>query len=534
MKSVACIGAAVVLALAVFGSASASVNASGKAHGMPRTVDAALLQGKMGGQVRADFISQFECTSSGTEANLRLDCDTDLPNNEPHLAVDPADPKHMVASSNDYDSCCDEFYTTVDGGRTWATGNMSAQPDATGSDPVTSFDVKSKTVLHSSLNYFFTPDGETTDGGVVVSRSTDGGLTWRNPVVVDPGKGADSAPHQIFDDKEWIGTDNDPASRFYGRTYLTWSSFEARFGNYVSSAIFESHSDDGGRTWSRPHEISGSNQQYCTFQVDGPPGRCDEDQASTIAIGPGGVVSVAFINEQHQAAWEPGEQFENQYMVVQSRDGGVTWSKPVHIVDLEDGSRDYPINVDGSQTLTGFQVRVWAPGNIAADPRTGTLYLTFSDNRLGRHDVNNPVTNTKAFLMRSTDGVNWTGPRAVDTGGGDQWFPFVQVDPKNGLVGVVYNDRRRAGSNRYEVTLATGVFPSLGLHDVTTEASNPVNSAFFQAGIPECPACATFHGDYISVAYGSDGVANVVWTDMRTPVAQGGQRGEFIDFARMP
>ena len=101
--------------------------------------------------------------------------------------------------------------------------------------------------------------------------------------------------------------------------------------------------------------LMSSSDSNVTFQVDGPPGRCDEDQASTIAIGPGGVVSVAFINEQHQAAWEPGEQFENQYMVVQSRDGGVTWSKPVHIVDLEDGSRDYPINVYGSQTLTGFR-----------------------------------------------------------------------------------------------------------------------------------------------------------------------------------
>ena len=27
--------------------------------------------------------------------------------------------------------------------------------------------------------------------------------------------------------------------------------------------------------------------------------------------------------------------------------------------------------------------------------------------------------------------------------------------------------------------------------------------------------CATFHGDYINVGYGSDGHANVAWTDMR-------------------
>jgi hypothetical protein len=72
------------------------------------------------------------------------------------------------------------------------------------------------------------------------------------------------------------------------------------------------------------------------------------------------------------------------------------------------------------------------------------------------------------------------------------------------------------------------------LHDVTTAPSNPVNSAYFQAGIPECPFCAVFHGDYISVAYGSDGIANAVWTDMREPVGEGGKKGEFIDYARIP
>ena len=98
--------------------------------------------------------------------------------------------------------------------------------------------------------------------------------------------------------------------------------------------------------------------------------------------------------EQNQAAWESGEMFENQYMVVQSHDGGVTWSAPVHVVDMEDGSTDYPVNVDGRQTLTGYQVRVWAPGNVAADPNTGQLALVFSDNRNGSHDVPHPQTNT--------------------------------------------------------------------------------------------------------------------------------------------
>jgi hypothetical protein len=99
--------------------------------------------------------SAIDCTAS-TEAgatNTQLDCDTKAPNNEPHIVVDPTDPLHMIASSNDYDSCCDEFYTTFDGGLTWQTGNMSVLTKRrTGSDPVTVFEPKSGNVLHSSLN----------------------------------------------------------------------------------------------------------------------------------------------------------------------------------------------------------------------------------------------------------------------------------------------------------------------------------------------------------------------------------------------
>src|SRR4029450_3103333 len=63
----------------------------------------------------------FECTATSGGANTNLDCDDPFPNNEPDIEVDPANPLHMVASSNDYGSCCDQYYTTFDGGLTWCT-----------------------------------------------------------------------------------------------------------------------------------------------------------------------------------------------------------------------------------------------------------------------------------------------------------------------------------------------------------------------------------------------------------------------------
>jgi hypothetical protein len=429
----------------------------------------------------------FECTAPSGGLNTRLDCDDPFPNNEPNIVVDPADPQHQIASSNDYGSCCDQYYTTFNAGATWSTGNMSVEDASrTGSDPVTTINVKRGVALHSSLNYTFNDDGEACDGDVVVSRSLDGGLTWKKPVVVFSGQGCDLDPTQIFNDKEWISTDNDPRSRFYGRTYLTWTAFLSHEGEFVESPIMESHSDNGGVTWSKAQEISGSNRALCTFQEEGPAGECDESQASVSTVAPDGTVYVAFMNSQNQALWEPGEQFDDQYLVVKSTNGGASWSTPAFAAGLEDGSRDYPINVDGRQTLTGYQVRVWGAGNIVASPIDGKLYLVYSENSHGVHDSANPVTNSDVFITTSTDGVTWTTPVVVDSGAGDQWFPWADVNPTNAKVGVLYHDRGASNGPTYNTALAEGQPGSFVKTIMNTAPSNPTMSEFFQAGDPAC------------------------------------------------
>jgi hypothetical protein len=483
--------------------------------------------------------SVFECTASGA-VNVQLDCDDPFPNNEPNITVDPTNPQHMIASSNDYGSCCDQWSTTFDGGSTWATGNISTEPGGpTGSDPVTSFDVKHHVALHASLNYFFNDDfTQTCNGDLVVSPSKDGGLNWDPPVVVDEGKGCDLDKEQLFNDKEWITTDNNKKSKFYGRTYVTWTQFESHNGEFVRSPILESHSDDGGKHWSKAQEIDGSNKQLCTFQTAGHDGQCDEGTGSTSTITSDGTVYVAFLNPQNEALWEPGEEFDDQYLVVKSKDGGEHWSKPTFVAALEDGSNDYPFNEDGRQTLSGYQVRVWSLGNIASSPDDGTLYITFSDNRNGIHDVANPVTNTDVFVTSSTDdGKTWSSASRVDSGAGDQWFPFVDVNPVTGKLGILYNDRGASNGTFYGATLAEGMPGSFARTVLNTAPSDPVHSVFFTPeDTPACSQCALFHGDYIGLAYGSDGHANATWTDMRQFVSNDPDLGtgflQFIEFAR--
>jgi hypothetical protein len=226
-------------------------------------------------------------------------------------------------------------------------------------------------------------------------------------------------------------------------------------------------------------------------------------------------VYVAFINEQNEALWEEGDFFESQYLVVKSINGGQTWSNPTFVVGMEDGSADYPINVNGRQTLTGYQVRVWGLGNIVASPTNGNLYLVFSDNRNGIHDVAEPVTNTDVFLMTSSDGgASWSGPTQVDSGEGDQWFPWVEVNPTNGEIGILYHDRGASNGPLYDTALAEGTPGSLSKTIVNTAPSDPTRSRYFRAGVSDCENCATFHGDYINVSYGSDGTAHMAWTAM--------------------
>jgi hypothetical protein len=156
-------------------------------------------------------------------------------------------------------------------------------------------------------------------------------------------------------------------------------------------------------------------------------------------------VVVGFMNQQHQAAWEVPNEFEDQILVVRSTDGGRSWSDPVQVADLEDGGiegivfSDYPASVDARATQTGHQFRTGSWGNLAVDPVTGAVYVVWTDNRDGAHDVANPVTDTNVFMAKSTnEGQTWSGVIRVTSGPADKWFPWVTA--RGGTVEALFMD----------------------------------------------------------------------------------------------
>jgi hypothetical protein len=345
-------------------------------------------------------------------------------------------------------------------------------------------------------------------------------------VTVDVGHASISpSASGVFLDKEWLVADNYPSSPHYGRLYLTWDRLEFSKGAFLRSPVVLSYSDNAGKTWSRPIEISGSNPVYCTANQGpaGPAGACDESFFSYGAVRPNGDVVVGFMNQQNSAAWEPPHQldeFEDQIMTVTSHDGGVHWSPPVHVEDLEDGGiegivfTDYPSNVDGRATQTGFQFRTGSWGNLNVDPLTGKLYVVWTDNRDGVHDVAPPVTKTNVFMSVSSDsGATWSAPIRVTSGATDKWFPWVAA--RGGTVGVAYQEEVATGTYVTRLATSTNDGVSWSYQTVSNGVSDANHSVWFRAGAPGCATCATFLGDYIGLAYDTLGRAHLTWTDMR-------------------
>lgn len=476
----------------------------------------------------AAAVSSPICTASGSAgSNRRVDCEGNAPDNETVIAVNPNNSANLIGGANDYqltvsgasvyESALSRAHVSMDGGTTWKSYPIPYQSYNFTGDPAIAFDATGR-AYYATLGFVFGQGGLTgTNPDIVVSTSTTGGTSWTTPVRAAAGTGSFGSVG-VFNDKEFI------AAWGNGNAIVTWSRFlDGTHGSYIQSPIFASVTHDGGATWSPGVEISGSGL-FCTGSGYEGPHACDQDQASIPTVGPDGSVYVAFENGPVTGS----KDWDDQYLVVQVDPAtGARIAGPFLAATLQDGTADYPLNVDGRQTYQDSQFRTWSAGNIAADPTTpGHLALTFSDMRnspsldSGSTDPYKTVTNSDVFVVQSGDGgATWSAPVRVPPGGsndGDQFFPWAAYR-SDGRLAISMMDRSYDPANHsYGITLATEK-PAGSLNfksvQVTTALSDPTSGTrWFSGGVPN--HATTFLGDYSGIAFAGT-VAHPLWVDMR-------------------
>src|SRR5207237_1010334 len=138
-------------------------------------------------------------------------------------------------------ACDNGFATSTTSGASWTSGVLPGitvytsppGPYARANDPSVAFDARHNVWLISSIAL----DTSLRGVAVIVSRSTNGGLSWTNPVTI-----AAAGAGQDFD-KDWIVCDDSATSPFYGSCDAEWD--DAGHGNQFRAA----NSRDGGATW---------------------------------------------------------------------------------------------------------------------------------------------------------------------------------------------------------------------------------------------------------------------------------------------
>ncbi|MBS0419688.1 MAG: exo-alpha-sialidase [Proteobacteria bacterium] len=451
------------------------------------------------------------------QAGSQLGCDS--AQNETTIAVNPQNPWNLVAGTNDYrifntrESRNDGSgwaYTTFDGGRTWRNiqlPHLTFQTGATGAlsdmdsagDPAVAFGPHN-TVYYANLVFSRLNDAS----GVVVNKSTDGGRTWGEPVIIHTD-GVDASGNPLdtpyFNDKEWITVD--PRT---GTVYVTWTSFGPS-----DSPIQVSRSDDGGKTWSAPTVVNPSS----SFT---PGGITAFSSGSNPRVNSRGDLFIAYESAVCQTLDCNQPTDHDAVIVAVSHDHGKTF-RNVEVA----ANFDFPFNADvGRSTLTGENWRINSFPQMTIDPFTDLLVVTWADDRNGQYDPNSGAsikTNGDAFLTASFDGVHWS--KTVDIGSSDdEVYPAVAANA--GKVGVSFYTRhydpKGTGLDFASVEAPEwnlGALAHKGLHRVTTQTSDP-NIQFVGIGAVSGKVLqGEFIGDYTAAAMGWDGVLHPCWTDFR-------------------
>jgi len=182
------------------------------------------------------------------------------PQTNPTITVDPRTPSVLLAGSNSLLEGAQRYYGSTDGGVTWTSGTVTRPVSnvlaTCPSDPGVAID-------RSGRQFFsfdrVTPCRSDAPSRIYVATRDGPAGAWSSPVLVAPLGSA------RVDDKPAIAVDTSPSSPHLGRVYVAW----ARVSRLIVYTIVLSHSDDHGRTWSRPVKVNrgGDELNYATIGI---------------------------------------------------------------------------------------------------------------------------------------------------------------------------------------------------------------------------------------------------------------------------
>jgi len=362
------------------------------------------------------------------------------------------------------------YGASTDGGQTWSVGLIPNSTKAIGgiweraSDPWVAFGSNNRAYFASLLFNESNPNS-----AVGVSASTDGGLTWGDPVNV-------TFSSRDFSDKEAVVVDTFPASPHFGTVYVAWDLNVAKV-NSVKQLLLVARSTDGGATYQQPVVV----RKKGSTNIGAIP-----------RVAPDGSVYVVWM------ALAPNG--DTIFLLSKSQDGGQTWTHWQTITD---------VNPNGEQ---GIRDGAGLP-SFSIDPVTGALYVAWQDHRFGSAD--------QATLIQSTDsGRTWSNPLRVSDGPNDAAAFTVSVAASANRVAVSYyslqNDpERRFLVDKY-VRISTDGGRTFDPSIRATPTSFDVRSAA-QAG----PG-VSFLGDYAGLTSGGGGF-HLFWINSGIPSAVTGK-----------